>query len=159
MIASKGYWRYITPTRPRYSCNPLSWLRHQMETFSALLALVRGIYRSPVNSPHKGQWRGALMLSLICIWINGWVNNREASDLRRHRAHYDVIVMGPGVPYIGPTISIKGPCGMSRTSRGYNRFLMVLYVFEHKTQHLLIHAPYTRIIVLWYTSNIPSRIS
>ena len=37
---------------------------------------VRGIQRSPVNSPHKGQWRGALMLSLICAWINGWVNNR-----------------------------------------------------------------------------------
>ena len=37
------------------------WWRHQMETFSALLALVRGIHRSPVNSPHKGQWRGALM--------------------------------------------------------------------------------------------------
>ena len=26
-------------------------------------------------------------------WIKGWVNNREAGDLRRHRAHYDVIVM------------------------------------------------------------------
>ena len=52
-----------------------------------------GIHRSPVNSRHKGQWRGALMFSLICAWLNGWVNNREASDLRRHRAHYDVIVM------------------------------------------------------------------
>ena len=31
---------------------------------------------SPVNSPHKGQRRGALMFSLICAWINGWVNNR-----------------------------------------------------------------------------------
>ena len=41
----------------------------------------------------KGQWRGALMFSLICFWINGWVNNREAGDLRRYRAHYDVIVM------------------------------------------------------------------
>ena len=54
---------------------------------------VLGIHRSPVNSPHKGQWRGSLMFSLICVWINGWVNNREACDLRRHRAHYDVIVM------------------------------------------------------------------
>ena len=41
---------------------------------------VRGIHRSPVNSPHKGQWRGALMFSLICVWINDWVNNREAGD-------------------------------------------------------------------------------
>ena len=54
---------------------------------------VQGIHRSPVNSPHKGQWRGALMFSLICVRINGWVNNREASDLRCHRAHYDVTVM------------------------------------------------------------------
>ena len=54
---------------------------------------VRGIHRSPVHSPHKGQWRGALMFSLICVLINDWVNSREAGDLRRHRAHYDVILM------------------------------------------------------------------
>ena len=54
---------------------------------------VRGIHRSPVNSPHKGQWRGALMFPLICDWINYWVNNREAGDLRRYRAHYDVTVI------------------------------------------------------------------
>ena len=42
---------------------------------------------------HKGQWRGALMFSLICTRINGWVNNGDAGDLRRHRAHYDVTVM------------------------------------------------------------------
>ena len=54
---------------------------------------VRGIHRSPVNSPHKGQWRGALMFSLLCAKINGSVNNREAGDLRRHQAHYDVTVM------------------------------------------------------------------
>ena len=51
---------------------------------------VWGIHRSPVNSPHKGQWRGALMFSLICAWTNGRVNNRDAGDLRRHPAHYDV---------------------------------------------------------------------
>ena len=55
---------------------------------------VRGIHRSPVNSLHKDQWRGALMFnSLTCAWINDWVNNREAGDLRCHRAHYGVIVM------------------------------------------------------------------
>ena len=56
----------------------------------------RGIHRPPVNSPQKGQWRGALMFSLICVWINGWVNNRETGDLRCYRAHYDVtrIVFG-----------------------------------------------------------------
>ena len=54
---------------------------------------VRGIHRSPVNSPHKGQWRGALMYYLICARINSWVNSREAGDLRRLRGHYDVNVM------------------------------------------------------------------
>ena len=38
-------------------------------------------------------WRGALMFSLIYAQINGWVNNREAGELRRHLAHYDVILM------------------------------------------------------------------
>ena len=64
-----------------------TWWRHQMETFSALLAICAR------NSPYKGQWHGALMFSLICVWINGWVNNGEAGDLRRHRTHYDVRVM------------------------------------------------------------------
>ena len=41
--------------------------------------------------PRKGQWRGALMFSLICARISSWVRNREAGDLGRHRAHYDVI--------------------------------------------------------------------
>ena len=70
-----------------------TWWRHQMETFSTLLALCAGNSPVPVNSPHKDQLRGALMFSLICAWINARVNNREAGDLRRHRGHYDVNVM------------------------------------------------------------------
>ena len=50
---------------------------------------VWGIHRWQVNSLHKGQWRGALMFSLIC----GGVNSREAGDLRHHHTHYDVTVM------------------------------------------------------------------
>ena len=72
----------------------LSWWRHQMETFSASLAFVPGNHRSPVNSPHKGQCHGALIFSLICVWINDWVNNREDGEFRRHRDYYDVTVMG-----------------------------------------------------------------
>ena len=41
---------------------------------------VRGIYRWPADSPHKGQWRGALMFTLICAWINGWANNQDAGE-------------------------------------------------------------------------------
>ena len=51
------------------------------------------IILSPVNSPQKGQWRGALVFFFIYAYINSWVNNREAGDLRRHRAHYDAIIM------------------------------------------------------------------
>ena len=69
----------------------LSWWHHQMEKFSALLALC--VCRSPVNSHHKGQWRGALIFSLICTWTTDWVNDRDAGDLRCHHTHYDVTVM------------------------------------------------------------------
>ena len=52
---------------------------------------VRGIRQSSSNSPHKGQWCGALIFYLICTWASdGWVNNLDAGDLRRYRAHYDV---------------------------------------------------------------------
>ena len=53
------------------------WWRHQMEAFSALLAICAEIHRSPVNSTHKCQWHRGLMISLISVWINGWVNNRD----------------------------------------------------------------------------------
>ena len=43
---------------------------------------VRGIHRLSLNSPRKGQWHRALMFSLICAWINGWVNNRESDAPR-----------------------------------------------------------------------------
>ena len=54
---------------------------------------VRRVHWSPADSLHKGQWRKALMLSFICAWTNGWANNQETGDLRRHSAHYDVTVM------------------------------------------------------------------
>ena len=81
----------------------MMFLREQLTTFTIIhndaikwkhfpryWPFVRVIHRSAVNSPHKGQWRGVLVFSLICAWIKGWVNNLEAGDLRRHRAHYDV---------------------------------------------------------------------
>ena len=52
-----------------------------------------GIHWWPLNSPHKGQWCGALMFSLICYWTNSWANNGNASDSRCHHAHHDVTVM------------------------------------------------------------------
>ena len=64
-----------------------------METFSALMALCAG--KSPVTCdfPTQRQVARSFDFYLICVLINGWVNNREAGDLRRHRGHYDVAVM------------------------------------------------------------------
>ena len=71
----------------------IAWWRHQMETYSALLAFCVG--NSPVTCelPAQRPVMQSFDVSLICPWINGWVNNREAGDLGRHCAHYDVIVM------------------------------------------------------------------
>ena len=69
------------------------WWCHQMETFLRNWPFVRVIHRSTVNSSQKDQWCGALMFSLLCLWINNWVNNHEDGDLWCYHAHYDVIVM------------------------------------------------------------------
>ena len=117
----------LAPLGRRTSAGTARW-RHQMETFSALLAICAGnspapgeFPTGPVNSPHKGQWHGALVFSLICIWINGWVNNREAGDLRRHRAHYDFIVMSDSCPvymYLEPALkSLITLCGITEDFR------------------------------------------
>ena len=83
----------ITPIAPGKSHDDVIKWKH----FPRYCPFVRGIHRSPVNSQHKGQWRGALMFSLICAWINRWVNNGEVGELRRYSAHYDVMVMIRGM--------------------------------------------------------------
>ena len=70
------------------------WWRHQMETFSVLLAPCAGKSPATGEFPHtKASDAKLWYLLLICAWINGWVNNRDAGDLSRHRAHYHVTVM------------------------------------------------------------------
>ena len=81
-----AWWRNIRDDVIKWKHFPRYW------------SFVRGIHRSPVNSPHKGQWRGALMFSSICAWTNGWVNNRDAGDLRVRRAHYDVTAIPASAP-------------------------------------------------------------
>ena len=54
---------------------------------------VRGIHWSPVNSRTKASDAELLYFLWSAHWTNGWANNREAGDLWRHRAYYDVIVM------------------------------------------------------------------
>ena len=66
------------------------WWRHQMETFSALLAICAG--NSPVPDEFPTQ-RPVTRSFDVFLDLKGWVNTREAGDLRRSRAHYDVTVM------------------------------------------------------------------
>ena len=61
--------------------------------FLSYWPFVRGIHWSPMDSPNKGQWRGALMFSFMCAWSNGWANSPDARDLRRHGVHCDITVM------------------------------------------------------------------
>ena len=67
----KQFWCYLID---------MLWWRHGMETFFALLALCEGIHRSPVDSLHKGQWRGALMFSLICVWVRSSLRYTQYGD-------------------------------------------------------------------------------
>ena len=91
-LAVCGLWTTVQiPTFPHHVSHyddVMKW-KH----FPRYWPFVWGIHRSPVNSPHKGQWRGALMFSMICTRMNAWVNNRKAGDLRRYQAHYDVTLM------------------------------------------------------------------
>ena len=76
---------------------------------------VRGIHRSPVDSPHKGHWRGTLMFSLIWAWTNDWANNEDAGDLRHHRVHYDVTVMVEDkTPRVSGVITTTYSCCLRR---------------------------------------------
>ena len=100
---------------------------------------VRGIHRSPVNSPHKGQWRRALMFSLICPWINGWVNNPDTCDSRRHRTRYDVTVMLNSISDL--MISVRA---FESLFFAYNSFISCLFVFNiaHITAVILVKSSY-----------------
>ena len=68
----------------------ISWWRYQMETSSALLALCEENPPVPGGFPSP---RAVALFTLICAWTNGWANNRDTGDLRRHHARYDVTVM------------------------------------------------------------------
>ena len=88
LIPTRLPWRQLSSRKENES-----WWRHQMETFSALLAICAGNSPVPGEFPTQRPVTQSFDVSLLCVGINGWVNNGEAGHLRRHRAHYDVIVM------------------------------------------------------------------
>ena len=88
----------LTPVRSHRSPRLDEWPSNMMTSsngniFPRNWPFVRGIHRSPVNSPHKASDAELWCFFFICVWIDDWVNNREADDLRRYRGHYDVTVM------------------------------------------------------------------
>ena len=88
----------------RRHCFNMTWIRPDISACQALIVWKSMKHDDVIKWKHfprywplvrgfTGQWHGTLMFSLIFAWIKGWVNNGEAGDLRRYRAHYDVIVM------------------------------------------------------------------
>ena len=74
LFEKKKYYQMEVGAR---GCLTLAWWRHQMKKKSCYWPIVWGIYRQPVDFPHKGQWHRALMLFLIYARANGWANNRD----------------------------------------------------------------------------------
>ena len=99
------------------------------------------VWRIHRKIPNKGQRRGALLFSLTIAWINGWVNNRGAGDLRRHRAHYDVIVMALGQSR-GCPVPAKWPGNMyqinlCQTKSNHSKTPNVFIIFGFR--YIMVH--------------------
>ena len=106
----------LSPVRNNLMCCKCGLVCHdgviKWKKYPRYWTFVRRIHRSPVNYPHKGQWRRALLFYLIWAWTNGLVYNWDAGDLRRHRAHYDVTVMSrDGSPHLILLPAIKHVVG------------------------------------------------
>ena len=114
---------------------------------------VQGIHQWTVSSPYKGQWRRALIFSLICAWINGWVNNSEAVDLRHHRLHYDITVMVYN-RYISAIITKAGLKIMYLNFHAYPRCQWVnknkIYSLSAIIDHSLVPVPV--LLLVWLAS-------
>ena len=114
---------WITNQDPGFETLQIMWHHSshddviECKHLSRYWTFLREIHRSSVNSPRKGQWRGALMFSLICGWTNGWANHQDAADLIHHRANYDVTVV---------------------MADSWNSALLTTYIFFHRNPSLLI---------------------
>ena len=103
-------------------------------------------FSTEVDSPHKGQWCRTLMFSLICAWINGWVNNQDAGDLRRHRIHCDVIVMSSWLPAVRPHYNtvkfLQNIPNRPPIARSRRRMIIWSNWYYHSSQNLNIPLVY-----------------
>ena len=104
----------------------------EIQSFSALLALCE---RNPLVTggfPSQRQVTQSLVYSLICAWTNGWANNRDADDLRRHRDHYDVTEMHSIRTATSCVRHLFSEYLLGRDVRGYEVLLFKLHVICRK---------------------------
>ena len=124
------------------------WFMHIVMTASNgiwrhLIFRVTGPLSVTGEFPHKGHWRGVLAFSVICTWLNSWVNSREGGYLRRNRAHYDVILMIhsltipcygiriTGLYQLWPWNSHKRPCSyISIGQHSFNKGFLRFFIFH-----------------------------
>ena len=138
----------------------ITWLHDDVmkrKHFPRYWPIVRGIHRSPVNFTHKGQWHRYLMFSSICAWINGWVNTAEAGDLRRHRAHIDVTLIGTRIVVSVMVTSWHDPLTPYNISQEIcTRFCCALlccgYAIVHNEFTWSIY-PYSSGLLCWHWGN------
>ena len=82
----------------------------------------------------------------ICAWINGWVNNREAGDLRRYSPHYDVTVMWCTVIHSGIWLTYTDvPSGR----RADQNILFFKITFINPVINLTIMSSNNRVLNIW----------
>ena len=132
-----------------------SWWRDQMETFYALLALCAA--NSPVTGDFPSQkpvTRSFDVFCLICAWINAWVNNRGAGDLRCHGAHYDVIVMIPvhipGVYNLIRSNTVIFPTWTEYATGNEHSCTMIIWSYDHSIFHKIYpHNPSFSLGAVW----------
>ena len=142
MINSISYLDY----QSRSQVNGITRWRHQIMRY---LPFMRGIPRWPVDSHHKGQWRGALMFSLICAWTNGWASNQDAGELRRNCAYYDVTVI---LLYFIPAANPATPVQQGHSWMFWCIQILQLWKVKHLLGALNLAIKSERIIIRWQES-------
>ena len=94
----------------------------------------------------------------VGVWASHWCKCRSGNVIGLTKVVRQGVVRAQHGPY-RPVSQIRAPPGgLSRTSQSYDKIARTAVCFEHKTQYILICAPYTRIVVFWHITNIPPMI-
>ena len=106
----------------------------KLKHFPRYWPFVQGIHQSPVNSHQHAQRPVTRSFDVFFDLPHGWVNSRQAGDLRCHFAHYDVIVMilshyaQFGIGHICTNYSLRHPS-----------YIMDCWQPKPKVRHVMIY--------------------